>query len=254
MIRRLNYTGRVKIHRSSVRLAVVDIEGGFGFDAHLDLDEYGLASDAQVFVEAYRQTTWMRFAFGTVGAMQIPEPLDRRLTEFDSSEGVLFRVKVTQATDEHVLLAAADKIPLHEKGSDSDKESLLPVVPMDLGEELWRLDFDPEPKLLISKSATADWNQLALSPLFQGLVYPEALRSVLTTVLNNKHRDTEDEGDWQSKWLRFATLLPGMPVELPKEDDEDGAEEWVEDAIRAFSKKLLLRHKFSEEWSSISGQ
>ena len=237
-----------------MRLAVVDIDGSLGFDAHLDLEGYELAPDAQVFVEAYRQTTWMRFAFGTVGALRAPEPSDRRLTEFDSAEGVLFRVKVTQATDEHILLAAADRIPLQEKGNDSDKESLLPVVPMDLGEELWRLDFDPEPRLLISKSATADWNQLALSPLFQGLVYPEALRSVLTTVLKNDHRDTEDDGDWQSKWLRFAMLLPGMPVELPKEDDEDGVEMWVEDAVRAFSKKLMLKQKFSDEWSSIPGK
>jgi len=236
-----------------VRLAVVDIDGGLGFDAQLNLEDYELASDAQVFVEAYRQTTWMRFAFGTVGALRVPEPLDRRLTEFDSGEGVLFRVKVTQAMDEHILLAGADRIPLQEKGADSDKESLLPVVPEDLGEELWRLDFDPEPKLLINKFATADWNQLALSHLFQGLVYPAALRSVLTIALDNNHRDTEDDEDWRSKWLRFATLLPGIPVELPK--DDEGAETlWVEDAVRAFSKKLLLRQKFSEEWFSIPGK
>lgn len=253
MIRRLNYTGRVKIHLSSVRLALVDIEGSLGFDAHLDLDEYELAHDAKVFVEAYRQTTWMRFAFGTVGALQIPDPLDRRLTEFDTAEGVLFRVKVTQAADEHILLAAADRIPLHEKGADSDKESLLPVVPRDLGEELWQMDFDPEPNLLVSKFATADWNQLALSPLFQGLVYPAALRLVLKKILDNGHRDTVDDGDWQSKWLRFATLLPGMPTDLPNEEDEDGEALWIEDAVSAFSKKLVLRQKFSEEWSSIIG-
>ncbi len=254
MIRRINYTGRVKIHQSSVRLAMVDIEGSLGFDAHLDLEEYELASDAQVFVEAYRQTTWMRFAFGTVGALQMPERLARRLTEFDSGEGVLFRVKVTQSTNEHILLAAADRIPLQEKGADSDNESLLPVVPKDLGEELWQITFNPEPYLLVSKSATADWNQLSLSPLFQGLVYPAALRIVLSRALSSGIRDTEDDGSWESKWLRFATLLPGMPTDLPKEDDDDDEVVWIEDAVRAFSKKLLLCQKFSAKWSLIPGQ
>jgi hypothetical protein len=34
-----------------------------------------LPTDAKVFVEAYRQTNWMRFDFGTIGAVQAPGDL-----------------------------------------------------------------------------------------------------------------------------------------------------------------------------------
>ena len=124
------------------------------------------------------------------------------------------------------------------------------MVPKELGEELWRLEFEPEPQLLISKSATSDWNQLALSPLFQGLVYPEALRLILSTIMANGLRDIEEDGDWQSKWLRFAKLLPNVSPELPNDDDEEGTDQWIEDAVIAFSKKLLFKQRFSEEWSN----
>jgi len=81
-----------------------------------------------VFVEAYRQTSWMRFDFRTVGAVTAPK--DCSLTEFDSPEDILFRVKVTQANDTHVLLAEADRIPLtRPEPSDDKRIPLLPVKP-----------------------------------------------------------------------------------------------------------------------------
>ena len=127
MIRRLNYTGRIKIFRSDLRLATREVGGALSFDADLRLIDYELPAEALVFVEAYRQTTWMRFSFGTVAAMQ--PPVDRWLHEFDSPDGILFRVKVTQAKDEHVLLAVADRIPLAQPDQNTDQESLLEAVP-----------------------------------------------------------------------------------------------------------------------------
>lgn len=255
MIRRLNYTGRVKIFRSDVRLATHAAKDGLSFDAQVRLLDYALPAEALVFVEAYRQTTWMRFPFGTVANLQPPPPEQRRLSEFDSPEGILFRVKVTQAKDEHILLAAADRIPLAEPDKDADKESLLPVVPAELGDELWRVDLDDEPRLLVNKSATSDWQQLALSPVFVSLVYPSALRQVLNNVLASGHRDTEDDTDWRSKWLRFASLQPGMDPELPpKENGEEAALHWVDDAVAAFAKKLTLRDKFTEAWQPKEGK
>src|SRR6266702_226127 len=133
MIRRLNYTGRIKIHRSDVRLATREADGVLSFDADLRLKDYALPAEALVFVEAYRQTSWMRFAFGTVADIQARPAEKRQLSEFDSAEGIRFRVKVTQPQDEHILLAAADRIPLGKPEDDADKQALLPVVPSELG-------------------------------------------------------------------------------------------------------------------------
>src|SRR5437879_6032568 len=86
MIRRLHYTGRIRIHRTDVRLVSREDQGAVSFDAELRLGEYDLPPEALVFIEAYRQTNWMRFPFGTAGAIQPPAPEQRRLREFDSVE------------------------------------------------------------------------------------------------------------------------------------------------------------------------
>lgn len=252
MIRRLNYTGRVKIHRTDLKLTTREDGGVFGFDASLDLKDYELPAEALVFVEAYRQTSWMRFPFGTVANLQAPE--NRVLSEFESVEGILFRVKVTQAKDEHILLAVADRIPLALPDDDANRESILPVYPAELGDELWQVDMDDEPRLLINKSATADWRQLAQSPIFVSLVYPAVLRQIVTSILVEGYTDIDDETEWRSKWLRFSVLLPGVDPELPDKDKgENAISQWVEDAVAAFAKKLMLKEKFAEAWHQPKG-
>src|SRR5438876_1016937 len=76
----------------------------------------------------------MRFDFGTAGGI-IPPP-DRALTEFDSLDQVLFRVKVTCASGarQGVLLAAADQIPIRRpEDSDEERIPVFPVAPADPG-------------------------------------------------------------------------------------------------------------------------
>ena len=76
MQRRFNYTGRKRIHRKDVKFSIVSVVNEIAFDANLDgLRNYDLPRDAFVFVEAYRQTNWMRFYFGTIGAISSPHPL-----------------------------------------------------------------------------------------------------------------------------------------------------------------------------------
>src|SRR3989442_1117841 len=94
MIRRINYTGRRRISRDDVKIVLYESNGSPAkFDAKLELASYGLPDDAIIFVEAYRQTFLMRFNFGTVS--KIEQPSDHFLAEFESPEGILFRVKVT---------------------------------------------------------------------------------------------------------------------------------------------------------------
>jgi hypothetical protein len=250
MIRRLNYTGRIKIHRTDLKLGTSEAGGGLSFDANLRLSDYELPGEAQVFVEAYRQTSWMRFPFGTVAAIRPPE--NRKLSEFGSPEGIRFRVKVTQPGNEHVLLAVADHIRL-ALPDDSACESLLPVTPAELGNEIWQLDLDgAEPELLVNNMVTPDWRQLAYSPVFVSLVYPDVLRQVLVSILlNHKHRDIDDDIDWKSRWLRFSTQLPGIDPNVPSEEaGDDEVKQWVADAVAAFAKKLALKEKFSAAWDN----
>jgi hypothetical protein len=247
MIRRFNYTDRLRILREDVRIELRQHGNSFSFSAKLDLGEYDLPEDALVFVEAYRQTSWMRFEFGTAGAVTAPQ--ECALTEFDSPDDIRFRVKVTQASDTHVLLAEADRIPLHRPEESQDRRvPLLPVKPHLLGDEIYRVDFsDDRPRLLVNKDA-GDWRAIAKSPAFASLVYPAVFREVLTRiVMVNEFDDSTDSTDWRSLWLKLAELLPGVG-ECPKTNDDDDSSDWIDIAVQAFATKLKNLGKFSEYW------
>lgn len=103
-------------------------------------------------------------------------------------------------------------------------------------------------------STPSDWRQLAQSPVFVALVYPAVLRQVLADILAGGHRDTDDEEEWRSKWLRFAALLPGMNPRPPEKDEgEEAAPRWADDAVAAFARKLTLRTKFTAAWHTKEG-
>ncbi len=254
MIRKFNYTGRERILREDVRILLKEEEGLRTFDASIDLDAYELPGSALVAVEAYRSgsPTWMRFPFGN--AAKVEAPADRMLTEFDSFDGIKFRVRVTSVEEPSgLLLAEADRITLKKPEEEKENRvSLLPVVPEDLGEQLWRVDFEEEPSLLVNK-AVGDWRAVSLSPGFVALVYPAVLREVLTrTLLFEKHFDLDDSEEPLSKWLRFASLLPGM-TELPTEDEgAEASHDWIENAVAAFARRCGLLAKFDTFWKETT--
>jgi hypothetical protein len=255
MIRRFNYTGRVLIRRPDTRVTLTNADKQFAFDADLNLAGYNLASDARVFVEAYRQTTWMRFDFGRIGAIQPPN--DRRLIEFDSPEGILFRVKVTALGEKHTLLAEADRIPLAKiEEEETPRTPLLPVKPQKLGDEIYRLDFSSpgnRPLLLINSDA-GQYSLIARSPAFMSLVYPALFREVLVRVLVvDEHDDYDNADDWRSQWVRFAMLSPGLG-EIPKPDEIEDRFDWIEKAVASFAKRIQVRSKFADFWREGSKQ
>lgn len=247
--RTIRLTGRKRILREHARITIQEDTNSLAFDAELRLSEYGLPGDAHVFVEAYRQTQYMRFDFGLIQDLRAPD--DRHLSDFGSPDGVLFRVKVVTATDPHgLLLAEADQIrPRQSTDEEDTRTSLLPVVADDaLGDEVWRLEFDDQQTLLKINAALGNVKALARDPAFYSLVYPAVLRTVLSHVLlRERHHDTEDTGDWRSCWLRFAASLPGVG-KPPAEDDESAIDEWIYDAVSRFCTVHRIRPTFEDFW------
>jgi hypothetical protein len=247
-IRRINSTGRRKIVREDARIFLrADSDGMLTFDATLDLTDYDLPNDAHVFVEAYRQTSFMRFPHGTVAAPQPPCDLARWLTEFASPEGLLFRVKVTSMGDRAgVLLAEGDRIPVSDDEEQPDNRiALLPPAPADLGQETWRVDLTGQngPLLLVNKRVS-NWRAVAASPLFRSLVYPAAMRQVLWHIYKVEGtRQMDDAHDWRCRWLTFAATLPGV-VEPPlTSDDDNDWGDWITAAVESFARQhQMLDH------------
>ena len=251
-VRTLNYTDRKRIEKGDALITIGEDEGGNFFDADLRLHGYNLPADAHVFVEAYRQTQYMRFDYGQAGARRIPD--DRRLTKFDSAKGVLFRVKVVATSHRYgLLLAEADGIR-QPKSADRDEISLLPVVPDEsLEEEIWRLEFDGHQTLLKVNSTLGDWRALARDPVFSSLVLPSVLRTVLWRVLMQGERPDTEDNDWRSRWLDFAKRLP-LVGELPDKGDEEKVEEWIDTAVSEFCRRHKFRASYGRYWKGAQDQ
>jgi hypothetical protein len=247
-IKRINSTGRCKILRGDARISVrPDRDGVLTFVATINLTEYGLPDNAQVFVEAYRQTTFMRFPHGTVAAPQPPRDLAARLTAFATGEGLLFRVKVTSTGDRAgLLLAEADGIPVSDDAEQPDNRiALLPPAPGELGQETWRVDLTgANGPLLLVNSRVSDWKAVAASPLFRSIVYPAAMRQVLWHIYKvEETRTMDDPDDWRCRWFAFAAALPGTgDPPLTSDDDEEWAD-WITEAVESFARQhQMLDH------------
>jgi hypothetical protein len=153
------------------------------------------------------------------------------------------------------LLGEVDQIQPVKAGDTNDRRRHLIVpVPDALDQQLWRLDFEQEPpQLLVNKDAKPSWKEMARSPHFIALVYPEVLRSILRRVLlEDEWSDDDDHGDWQSDWIRFARSLGGL-ASMPTEQQKTERENWIEDAVAAFARRMQLRTMWDLE-SEREGQ
>lgn len=250
MLRKFNYTNRIRILHEDARFSLRPEGGKWSFDASLNLEPYELPADALVFVEAYRQTTWMRFNFGTIDNCTPPD--ERLLSEFDSPEDILFRVRVTapgSGEDRHgLLLAEANRVPLRSPEEvQSPSVSLLPVVPCELGAQLWKIDFVDHPRLLLN-TAAGNYKQIGIEPGFISVVYPAALREILDRILHREERRDLDAEDWCSRWLTFASDVLGVGAPPESENGPEADDEWIDDAAASFAKKHDLLEKFRTFW------
>ncbi len=244
---RLNFTGRRRIAQDHVKISLTSDNGQAWFSARMSLESYGFPETAAVIVEAYRQLELSRFEFGTV-TRPIPPP-NCRLTEFGALEGVKFRVKVVSNDEPRGrLLGVADRIAATGEALDRTRRiPLFNVKVHDLGREVWKVDFSDEPILLVNYRM-ANKHALVRSPMFQSMVLPEVLRSILTRVLLiDQYRYFEDEDDWAARWLRFASSFPGAG-DVPEDPDPELDAEWIDSAVLAFCQWRGTDRLFRDFW------
>jgi hypothetical protein len=230
MLRKLNFTERVKIPRSSVRVTLRrDDSDTLVFDPQISLEGIDTVRGARVFIEAYYRTSFMRFDCGSVESFA--PPADRRLTGIDRTSLVRFRVKIVK---DHRIIAVADDLLVSEHvPQTAGRMPLLPVNFSDtLGQQAWRVVFESTGPLLELNNRIDNVKEVAKrDAAFFALVYPAAVRAVLTQILLVDERHAhEDEDEWWSLWLRWAARYSSTP--LPADRDESAF--WIDEVVAAF--------------------
>ena len=247
MIHKFNYTGRKKIHRSKVGIALWRNRNGRRvFDVRLQLENLDLPPNARVFVEAYHRTAYRRYDLGTVKDLNLG--VDLSLAGISKSAIPIFRIKVVDQTTVHGrILASVDKIrPNIDDHPSAGSRSLLFVEYDDLGSAIWQMDFNGDwPVLRLNHTMNGIGRSDTLNNRFLSLIVPEALRQILHRIIvEDEHTDPDCDDDWPSLWLKLASTLPGMsaPNRLSKADRQA----WIEKAVAAFCADAGLLEKFQQ--------
>jgi len=82
---------------------------------------------------------------------------------------------------------------------------------------------------------------------FISLVYPSAFRGVLVKLIESGDTDVEED-HWIAQWLKFINVGLGIKI-IPSTETENNVltteqEEWIDECVNEFSKKMKLFEKF----------
>lgn len=249
MKRKFNYTDRKRIERERITINLVRQNGrAVAFDlTRLDIDDLGLPGHARIYVDIYHRTELKRFDFGTVANRAYPSSLS--LTDIAYPENLKFRILIVDPSDGRIL-AHATKIRPEEP---AERRSILPVEFKDLGNEIWRVEYEGDeggPILCMNSKIPDIENTARHDPQFFIYVYPAVVREILMHMIFVDKVDsvTEPSVDWHNDWLRFSQILGVTPPEIldPGDNnfDEEAALEWIDSVVEVFGN--AHRDKFHE--------
>jgi hypothetical protein len=257
MIKRVNFTGRRRIPRDRVDITVYDGQPRT-FDALIALDGLSFLPHAAVYLEATcaGSTVIKRFPFGEVGTIEPPQ--DRALVDLDS-ENVFFTLKVIDRTERFGrILGVAEYIRPRQAGKQTvaGRRGILPLEPADLGQQLWRLDYQGhDVHLFVNKNVPGLIDRVRSDPLFYAAVYPAVVRQVLTSAIEEDVEIDEESDRWPVLWLRFGKELHPAKENPPKPGDpKEERDAWIDDIVDAFCNDHALKDKYLSAMGGNGGE
>lgn len=256
MIKRVNFTGRRRIPRSRIDIALA-AGPPHRVSATIDLEGMSLFPEAAVVLEATSAGSSIveRIECGVV--KQLKPPSNQQLREVEG-DNVYFTLKVIDRQERiGRILGMAEHIRPEVAGQPTPegKRGILPIEPHDLGQELWRLEFKDQDVILYVNEKIPDLKDRARSdPLFYALVYPEVVRRVLTQAIDDNVDVEEDDERWQIFWLRFGRdLHPTKQTPPSSNDPDEDRDEWVDEVVAVFSEAHQLKERFIAAIKSQNG-
>jgi hypothetical protein len=256
MSTRFNYTDRRKLLATEAYVKIMPASSGPAtFKAYLDFSKLLDLADkaggkeatrirgARVFVEAFQQTTRMRFDYGTVEKCVEPTEERRVLSEFESWELVRFRVKVTDVlVSEGRIIAWRDRFSPENGGEIKD---LLRFANKDLAGRVWDMEFDDDGPVVLIDTQTGDKHVIGRDRKFIAAVFPEILRRTLIYALVEEQMP-RDEG-WVGEWLENFVKPQFEIKDPPPVGDPVGILSWIDEVVGGFCIKI----KFNELWQAV---
>lgn len=251
MIRRLNYTDRKRIEKSTVsitidkahspRMAAADISAALGATT-------GLPADAKIILEAYCRYHIERIPMGTVGT-PVPIIAARPLACADGiADRLRFNVKVVQKTGGPGLLKAlAKSVPPVFINDLSLGMGILRTGLKDLKNQIWQLHIDEDgPILYLNNAVNGAQNVFRSDEIVVSLILPEILRQILRRVAFADNGevvkfDGYDADAWERDWISFAGSM-GENVENLADKDE--AKDWIDGCVGRFCTKHKILEQF----------
>lgn len=247
MIARVNFTSRKRILREQIQLTVDITHDPPVADVAVEMPA-PVPPDAAVVLEAYRHARTARFSLGTA---QQAATIQQVTLPREFGALARFRLKVFDPrSDLPSLLAHADRLAPTVITPQGKRRSLLDVDPVDLGNQVWRIEFELDrPVLQVNKRIPGIMNRVRSDAKFGALVFPAALRHILTHFLIDEHAelDGDDDDSFPGKWLRFASAVAAAPPpEFVDNEDPSDALAWIERAVEHFARRHAARSRYAE--------
>lgn len=255
MIKHVNFTGRRRISRSHVSIEVFDGEPR-SFDASIDLTGFETSDDAAVVLEATcaGSSVVSRFEWGTAANLSPPD--NRTLTEL-SGRNVFFTLKVIDRSEQvGRILGFAENIRPIKGGAKTEtgRRGILPVEQVDLGDEVWRLEFRSEDVFLLVNERIPDLaDRVRFDPSTYALIYPSIIREVLGRAIEEDIDPEDDDESWAALWMKFAGRLIPEHSSPPVAEAAEVQQEWIDEVVTAFCREHSLRHKLAQAMASGTG-
>jgi hypothetical protein len=216
-----NYTDRVRIERERIKILATAVDGAGEIVVetftHSDLL---LPQDAVVIIECGSTRTGVtRHHLGSIGNLLFPIRFEYPVDRFEAMSILLKVVDVSPKSRGRILALCAGLKPEVANSSGS----LLPVVPSDLGESIWHLEFDEEtgPELQLNERIENRY-QIYSDPEFRSLVLPEVVARIVVWTFENKSLSSETPlgevvAGWKAlirNWGVDVDLIDGESVEV----------------------------------------
>lgn len=238
MIKRFNFTGRVKIKQKDVEISVNGLNtSSITFSCSLDLEDYNFQRGAEIFIDVYRGVyVRKRYSLGTIGSSV--ELIDQSLPEFGMMPSLNFQAFVVDTRPGYKKILGRSSSIFFPSGEIGDNRSaLLPVGYDQEMKQIWRTDFENEnPMLLLNPGVSGIMNELKHDSDFRHLVIPSVFKEVLLRLFVLNSLVDEDTEELQEKWASFIRDLGscGEYLDILSNDSEEGSE--IESRLNAVDK------------------